>query len=143
MKFYFAGPFAYGQRLKDFRDELYRAYPRKHGIVPIFVTSTWIDIPPGTRSNNAFEAAAYAAQDLRDVDEADMLLLFNPPGFPQSPGRNIEFGYAMAKGKRLGIVGKAHGVFQYLPGIERFKHIEDLGHWFSVMQDDLLSPYEG
>lgn len=134
MKFYFAAKF-------EDADKLLPLVAWVHGTSKNSVTSSWLHIEPGTVSKSAGEAASWAFQDLRDIDACDMLVLFNFDE-KQSPGRNIEFGYALAKGKRLGIVGKPHGVFQHMPGIEHFPGgIEDFMHWHSAFHDGLLYPY--
>lgn len=89
------------------------------------------------------EAANFAFQDLRDVDACDVLVLFNPPSFPQSPGRNIEFGYALAKGKKLMIVGQPKGVFQYLPCVLNFIDIEEFREYMQRWNNEIHAPYEG
>lgn len=109
MKFYFAAPWEYGPQLLPLVDCL---KDTKHT-----VTSTWLTIPTETRSKNSLEAADYAFVDLADVDACNMLVLFNPKDYPMTPGRNIEFGYALAKGKALGLIGDRKGVFQHLPQI--------------------------
>lgn len=136
MKFYFAAPFTYAQSLIPLVAHI-------HGTTKHSVTSSWLFIPEGTRSKHAMEAMDYAFKDLADVNAADILVLFNPPGVPQSPGRNIEFGYALAKGKQLMIVGERKGVFQYLPCVSRFDDITDFQHYLSCLSDELLAPYEG
>lgn len=81
------------------------------------------------------EAVNFALQDLADVDACDMLILFNPPDEKQTPGRNIEFGYALAKGKMLGICGKQWGVFQQLPSIYTWRNSDSLLEWLKAMTE--------
>jgi nucleoside 2-deoxyribosyltransferase len=112
LKIYFAAPWSYGPELLPLKDMV-----QEQGHI---ITSSWLNIENSTVSKNAHEAADYALQDLRDVDACDMLTLFNPSDHKQSPGRNIEFGYALARGKALAIVGERLGVFQYLPHIRYY-----------------------
>lgn len=134
MRLYLAAPWEYGPTLLPLRQSL-----RALGHV---VTSGWLNITTTTMSKTRMEATHYALKDLADVDSADMLVLFNPFGEPQSPGRNIEFGYALAKGKMLAIVGQPKGVFQYLPQIKHLSDADDLLYWLSVMNDENHSPYK-
>ncbi|OYW77678.1 MAG: hypothetical protein B7Z37_03045 [Verrucomicrobia bacterium 12-59-8] len=132
VKIYFAGPWEYGPKLKDLRNQIQSIFPI------IKITSTWLNIETSVSSNNAMEAGQYAQQDLDDVLRADMLVLFNPEGFEQSPGRNIEFGYALALGHALAIVGRRCGVFQYLPQIQHFPHTTYFLQWLNEYQQ---TPY--
>lgn len=136
MNFYFAAPFEY-------KDPLIKLTAFIHTLArpTCTVTSTWLFIPSEAEALTGMQAANFAMKDLDDLDRADVCILFNPEGYPQSPGRNIEFGYALAKGKALWIVGRPKGVFQYLPHIKYFKNIEDLMHFFSVWNDSLQHPY--
>ena len=54
-----------------------------------------------------------AYKDLQDVMACDAFVLFNfPIGDPApSSGRHVEFGYALATGKRTIVVGSTHCVF--------------------------------
>lgn len=124
MKIYFAAPWSYGPSLVALRQIVEH---EGHS-----VTSSWLNISTKTKSQNSHEAADYALQDLADVDAAAMVVLFNPPGYDQSPGRNIEFGYAIARGKALAIVGERLGVFQHLPHIRWFS---DNQHFVNYLLD--------
>ena len=139
MRFYFAAPFSYGERLRDlarFIDNIFDG-PRQ-----CWTTASWIYIPTGTRAKNHLEAANYALLDLENVDACDVLIMFNPEDGSQSPGRNVEYGYAVAKGKQIWLVGPKTSVFSYLPGIRYFKDEEDVKQYLTVLGDDLLCPYE-
>lgn len=66
--------------------------------------------------------ADIALLDLEDVAEADGIILFtHPKGEPQpGGGRFVEFGYAMARQKRLVVIGPAENVFIDHPDVEQF-----------------------
>ena len=96
----------------------------------ISVTSRWLELDPLTRTTSPADAARIARMDLEDIDRADGLVLFNFYDQKQSPGRNIEFGYALAKGKALFIVGERCGVFQQLEQICHFTTLEQFHNYF-------------
>jgi nucleoside 2-deoxyribosyltransferase len=87
------------------------------------VTSEWI-----TGAHQQDNHRDYAEIDLRDVDAADALILFtgDPAGSRTRGGKHVEFGYALAKGKRLFIVGPPMSVFHHLPGIVQRLTLDDL-----------------
>lgn len=66
-----------------------------------------------------------AAQDLRDIDAADLVVVLHPPEFEYkgTGGRHFEMGYAVAKGKRVILVGRRTNNFHHLPCIERVEDI--------------------
>lgn len=81
-------------------------------IVGMRVTSRWIDSPPHDKSHTpgSLENAHKGVSDLEDIDAADTLIAFT--GIPSTTGgMHVEFGYALAKGKRLVIVGPYANIF--------------------------------
>jgi hypothetical protein len=80
------------------------------------ITGTWIE---GT--HDSWPAVDCAEVDLRDLDAADAIMLFsgNPARSRSRGGKNVEFGYALAKGKLLFLVGEPVNVFHYLPNVVR------------------------
>lgn len=87
------------------------------------VTSEWIN-----GSHGGDDRAEYARLDLRDVDGADALIFFSesPEGSRTRGGKHVEFGYAMARGKRIFIVGPCVNVFHHLPEIIQRFRFEDI-----------------
>jgi hypothetical protein len=88
------------------------------------VTSRWIE---GRGDGPELEAR----EDVADVLRADCLLSFTEEptaGVPWSArgGRHVEFGVALATGKRLCIVGPRENIFHYLPRVEVFATLDDL-----------------
>jgi hypothetical protein len=78
------------------------------------VTSEWI-----SGSHGGDDRAAYAQIDLRDLDASDAVIFWSttPPNSRTRGGKHVEFGYALAKGKAIFIVGKAENVFHHLPQV--------------------------
>jgi hypothetical protein len=89
------------------------------------VTSRWIE---GGRSDDP--AAVPAVEALLDLARSDCLVAFTeePPIFPvaSSGERHVEFGIALATGKRLCIVGPRETVFHHLLSAERYATVADL-----------------
>jgi nucleoside 2-deoxyribosyltransferase len=119
MKVYLAGPYQWKDRIRVYAEEA-----RAAGIE---ITSTWLEEThkPTIEVHEvpADENAQYAKNDLRDIDEASVLILFAVPA-TDSPipraGRHVEFGYALAKDKPIIVVGpELENIFHYLPKVRR------------------------
>jgi hypothetical protein len=82
------------------------------------IASSWLWDPQEPTWDGAVRAAAEV--DLNELDHADVLIAFteapNPIG-GNTGGRHVELGYALAKGKRIIVVGPRENVFHHLPGI--------------------------
>jgi nucleoside 2-deoxyribosyltransferase len=87
------------------------------------VTSEWI-----TGAHNGDDRAEYAAIDLRDIDEAEAVIFFSesPEGSRTRGGKHVEFGYALARGKQIFLVGPPVNVFHHLPQVVQRLKFEDL-----------------
>jgi hypothetical protein len=89
------------------------------------VTSRWI---AGGRGDDP--AVAPAVEALLDLARADCVVAFteSPPIFPvaSSGERHVEFGIALATGKRLCIVGPRETTFHHLLSAERYATVSDL-----------------
>lgn len=93
----------------------------------IFVTSKWLD--QATVENlGADEAldAKHAVQDLVDIRIADGLVFFAEPELARRGGRHVEFGYALALGKPIYVVGPHENVFHFVPGIKHFESVPEV-----------------
>jgi nucleoside 2-deoxyribosyltransferase len=58
----------------------------------------------------------FARKDLDDIDRADALVAMNPPEWAErgTGGRHVEFGYALAQGKPIVLVGARSNIFHHL-----------------------------
>ena len=88
------------------------------------VTSRWIE---GRGEGPEVEAAA----DVEDVLRADCLISFTEEPtehvtWSARGGRHVEFGVALAMGKRLFVVGPRENVFHFLPRVETFRSLDEL-----------------
>lgn len=87
------------------------------------VTSRWVYGNEEGKTNE--EIAVF---DLEDVDAADVIVSYTLPYGSKfkGGGRAVEFGYGLAKGKRMVIIGERENVFNWFPGVERYDHIDGL-----------------
>lgn len=96
------------------------------------VTSRWIDIPADSPTlPNAKNSVQEAQNDLDDIDAADTLVFFSNTG-TTSGGKHIEFGYALAKGKPIVIVGDRGSVFHHLDAVKAV--VDDPIKAFTLLQ---------
>jgi nucleoside 2-deoxyribosyltransferase len=67
-----------------------------------------------------------AKLDLDDVDAADAVVSFTFPRGTLSSGggRHVEFGYGLARGKRMIVIGHRENVFHHFPGVEVYPTLE-------------------
>lgn len=87
-------------------------------------TSTWIWDDSHILGMNEEQSAL---KDLEDIDRADTLILFIDQYWERMrKGEYFEFGYAVAKGKRVILIGKDTScIFCHLPQLERFEYLCD------------------
>lgn len=99
------------------------------------VTSRWLlgkhemkDERPGHE-----EAMMFAEEDIQDILKADVLVAFTEePGAQKGRargGRHVEFGYAIARGMRVCVVGHRENVFCHLPEVMHFDSTERFMSW--------------
>ncbi len=89
------------------------------------VTSRWLLGNHQAENDDLFPGAAaesFAREDLEDVDAAGWFVIF--PEAPREPttmrgGAHVEYGYALASGKRILIVGPRANVFHCLAHVGR------------------------
>jgi len=105
----------------------------------IEVTSRWINGDHTLETDELLGSAIahrFAEEDLQDLQDADTIISFTGTGNRGRGGRHVEFGYALAIGKRLLIVGSLENVFHCLPVVEWFETIEQFKSW---MENDSRS----
>jgi nucleoside 2-deoxyribosyltransferase len=98
---------------------------RNHGIG---VTSTWLEelhhpnIQMSEVATN--DLTCYAENDIRDIESADWFVFHSvEPTIPTvRGGRHVEFGYALARGKKILVVGPEENIFHHLPAVQ---HVND------------------
>jgi hypothetical protein len=115
MKIYVAAMYGQMMEMRDVRDRLVAAGHE--------VTAQWID---GKEANDTQSAAAI--MDVQDVVRAEALIAFSQARgtMHTGGGRHVEFGIALALGKRLMVVGpRGEHVFHAYPGVRFFDTLDD------------------
>lgn len=90
------------------------------------VTSRWIE---GGRGGDSELVAGL--EDVGDLANADCLVTFTEQpergvAWAARGGRHVEFGIALACGKRLCVVGPRENVFHHMPSVEVYTTVADL-----------------
>lgn len=116
MKVYLAG--RYGRRLEiqQYAQEL---RGRGHQVI-----ARWLDGLHEAADGDRRRWALFAQDDLDDIACCDTVVSFTGAGLRHRGGRHVEFGVALASGKRLVIVGPVENVFHALPGVLVFPTFE-------------------
>lgn len=83
------------------------------------VTSRW--------HRSRLDEASIATYCLADIQRAETLLLLNPKTWSEkgTGGRHTEFGYALAEGKRLVVLGVASNDFHRMPQVRVIRRVSD------------------
>lgn len=124
VRYYLAAAFTRRAEMRGYRDELLAK------VLNSEVTSRWVnddgkwaeDFPPDMINDSPQDCMSIAEGDLDDIVEANVLVLFAGAG---RGGRHVEFGYAMALGKRLVVIGTREILFHTLPIVEVYPTWED------------------
>ena len=123
MKIYFAGRYRDADIFRALGETLKR---NGHEIV-----SRWIYL--NRRAGRAFEVipveekAEIAREDVEDVHACDILVLLSTPIITIPAGRggkHVEFGIALALGKRICVMGARENVFHWYHRVELFQNIK-------------------
>jgi nucleoside 2-deoxyribosyltransferase len=113
MKVYLAALFSQRPEMEEVADRLKDA--------GMEITARWV-----YGGEEGLTREQIAVLDLEDVDKADVVISFtHPRGTPTSGGgRHVEFGYGLAKGKKLILIGHRENVFHDYPGVEVFPTVD-------------------
>lgn len=95
------------------------------------ITSRWLLGNHQAENDDLFPGSAaeqFAREDLEDLDRAEWFVIF--PEQPREPttmrgGAHVEYGYALARGKRIIIVGPRANVFHCLAEVDRVATFEE------------------
>jgi hypothetical protein len=146
VKIYLAGRFGRQTELRVVRLEL--------STMGFPVTSRWLDQqnpgdwPDGTPfevlNNDPASVAPFAVRDMEDLLEADTVISFTDGAFGARGGRHVEFGLALALGKRMLIVGPRENLFHTLGRVEHHPEWAGLAaqmeNWCADSRDQLVVP---
>jgi nucleoside 2-deoxyribosyltransferase len=83
------------------------------------ITSSWI-----YSSGEGLSLSDIALVDLADIDRADAIVSFTNEIGTITGGRHVEFGYGLAKGKRLILIGGRENIFHYHPSVEQYSTLD-------------------
>lgn len=106
------------------------------------VTAQWIDCHGGkyltsftseVLNRDPAYCSRTAQADLADLHAADTVISFTSVDSGGKGGRHIEFGYALALGKRMILVGPRENVFHTLPQVE---HYSDWPHLVMALRKE-------
>jgi hypothetical protein len=125
MKIYLASRWS---RIKEMRSYACRLRDLGHDI-----RSRWIwRAEPNVSNLDSPDAERVAAKDLEDVRESNCLILFaEAPRTPTRAGRMVEFGAALAAGKRIVIIGGRENIFAALPQVEHFASFHEFDRYLT------------
>lgn len=89
------------------------------------ITSDWLFINFEAQSEDPMsdipKCVEHALKDLYDIDRANTVLFVGGPS--KSAGKNVEFGYAWAKGKSIYTIGTINSIFHAL--VPNFSSVEE------------------
>lgn len=115
MKVYLASRYSLKETMLGYAREL-----RDMGVA---VTSRWLAEPYTANTTmdqvDPEELRRFALDDLEDIRDADALIFFSESVPTARGGRHAEFGYALALGKPIMVVGPYENIFHYLSGIKQ------------------------
>lgn len=103
------------------------------------VTSTWLEekYDPNIKITDIADDTnrELAAIDLYDIDRSDTLIFFAEDQNNQPPrgGRHVEFGYALARGLDIVVIGVKENIFHYL------KPIKVYPDWQTFLREEVTS----
>src|SRR5712671_6939648 len=114
MKIYLAANFAAKEKMREFFNKL--------NLINHLVTSSWIDCNYDTEKETPDKEQAII-DNLKNLEESDCLILFvDQLGKIPGRGKYIEFGYALAIGMTIYVVGQdsEESIFFFHPFVMRF-----------------------
>lgn len=90
--------------------------------IGVHITARWV-----YGGEEGLSREQIAVLDIDDVDVADVVTSFTQPygTMTKGGGRHVEFGYGLAKGKRLVLIGERENVFHDYPGIEVYPTLNE------------------
>ena len=117
MRFYLAGKFRWQKVIYTIGQKL-----TAHGHQ---VGARWLTGHDSANPSPSLQAQ-WAAEDLQDIDAAEAVVVFQLPcdNPEQSIGRHVEFGYALAKGKPVSLIGLQTSVFHYAAGVTHYPSLD-------------------
>ena len=125
-RLYLAAPFSDREKMEAVADFL--------AALGYVITASWV-----YGGEDGLTREQIATLDLEDVDACDALVSFTFPRgtLTSGGGRHVEFGYALARGKRCIVIGTRENVFHHAPGVEVYA---DLKAWLEGVKPLAAEP---
>ena len=121
MKIYLAARYSRNDEMRGVRDVLQA--------LGYEVTSRWIDQHGGDvlesfvaskLNDDPGHCARYGLVDVEDMTAAEAIVSFTSADGGGKGGRHVEFGWGIAAGKRMVVVGPREHIFHTLPEVEHY-----------------------
>jgi nucleoside 2-deoxyribosyltransferase len=120
---YLAAPYRRRDELRAIAEELasFGVRPTSRWLLEDFSLNVKLTELPDELNTNIAE------MDLADIISADGFLFFAEDANNQPPrgGRHVEFGYALAQGLQMYVIGDKENIFHYLPNVHHFATFND------------------
>lgn len=90
-----------------------------------FITSRWVwrDQPSDYEECTHTEIGEFAMEDIADVIDAEIFVAISEES--DSPfgrgGRHVEFGFALARGIALAVIGPMENIFHYMSHVKHYE----------------------
>lgn len=97
------------------------------------ITARWV-----YGNEDGLDREKIAFLDLADVDACDTLVSFSLPvgTMTKGGGRHVEFGYALARRKKMVLIGPRENVFHHHPDVEAYANLNDWLHALNLTGAD-------
>jgi nucleoside 2-deoxyribosyltransferase len=116
MKIYLAARYSRRDQMRELAAELRRM---GHTVTSRWLETEWANRPDQSSAAPPEYRAKYACIDLDDVCAAEMVVNFTEaPGDGSRGGRHVEYGYALALGKRIVVIGFRENLFHEHPAVQ-------------------------
>lgn len=124
MNIYLSSRYSRMNELRGYAEEIRKINPE------LVVNSRWLKgdhvLEVGSSLTVDEQNCRFAEEDVEDVTNADMLVMFScDPKTPGRGGRHVEFGIAVALGIPIAVVGPKENVFHDLPEVEQFDSFKE------------------
>jgi hypothetical protein len=116
VKIYLAARYSRRDEMRAVADQL-RQFG--HEVTSRWLETEWVNRPDSGAAAPPEYREQYAVIDMEDVRASHCVISFTEaPGDGSRGGRHVEFGLAVAWGRRLVVVGFRENLFHHLPGVE-------------------------
>lgn len=118
MKAYVAAPF--------YRKDEVRQVIKDLACLGVESTARWVDSHNSDYDAKPEVLKTEAAEDLYDIERADTFILLAHWPKEGSGGKDVEFGYALGRGKKMVVVGEPYNLFHQRSEVAVVSKVEDI-----------------